>query len=241
MQVKCLGGDEGDRWKRTAVLASLMAHTVQGLSFHDKVPPHINYTLTKDVTFALDIDACYPHKEFLMKKMWVLIYANTMIADPAEAKGDLRPAPERYEERVIRGETLRGYKGLEVNQFKKTFGLETIDDWAGVPEKVFADSLYLNLYLIDHFTAKNDSATVEKIARASEKGLQYYGLSDYDGRGLTGDRDLYLSKYTSSPTSSLKAGIDAARAHLSQISKDTNPLLDAEQYTDRALLSQGSK
>jgi len=212
MNVKAMAGDEGDRWKRTAVLASLMAHKLE-LSFVNGIPPKINYNHTDEVSFSVEIPAEYGNLPLLMRKMRVMIRDNTMVDDPA-GDGSARSGPERYEEHVVRGEERRGYKDVAVTQFRELFGIETIDDWKDVPGMFFSDSLYLNLYLLDQFVLKEDIGMVEKIVRFSLAGLKQYNLSDYTGRGITPDAELYRSEYSKEQSSSLITGIVAALEHL---------------------------
>src|SRR5690606_120980 len=143
----------------------------------------------------------------LMERLGVIIKDNTMVDDPAKLKANEIAAvteqslPALYEQFVVRGGKRTGYEGKEIEQFSAYLDLKDLDDWEKVPEQFFADSLYLNLYLLDQFAKDKNYAMVEKIIRGSREGMQQYGLRDYDGTGITPKSELYSSAFASPQTS----------------------------------------
>lgn len=226
VNVHAMAGDEGDRWRRFAVVASLMAHLLK-LDFFNGEAPRINYNHVDEVSFSLKVPAEYADLALFMNKLRVLIYENTMIADAAE-DGTPRSSPERFEEVVIRGGEKRGYRDARVRQFGDLFHLTGLDDWKRVPGQFYRDSFYLNLYLLDYFTGKTDMEMVKRIVHNSLVGLSQYQLQDYSGVGITQAAERYYSAYSIVKTASLFEGIKASLSYLSglNLSKDDRDKLE---------------
>jgi hypothetical protein len=216
MDIKTSGIEESDRWKRTAVIAALMSHKL-GLPFESGVPPQIFYSDPSQVSFSLQIPRGYAKMEELLRKCKVMIKTNTM-GDPAHPK-PLQPAEAAFEEMVVRGDG---------EQFKDLFGMSTMDDWKHVPGQFFSDSLYLNLYLLDYFTGKNDIPTVLKIIDNAVQGLQQYGLKDYAAK--------YACRYSETNTTSLVKGMKSCLNHLLRQTQaqQVENLLKLEQFGSKS-------
>jgi len=235
MEVKVFGGDEADRFKRTAALASLMAHRVPQISFHNSIPPQINYEKTDGVSFTFDFSRDWISIPAMLERVKVMVKDNTMIDDPArlkkaeEATETLTSLPGLYEKYVVRGGLRPGHEGPEVKQYSEYLGMGSIDDWTKVPEQFFADSLYLNLFLLDHFTKEKNFEMVERIARMSKEGMQQFGLKDYTGEGISAKGpSLYKSAFATPKTSSLAEGIKASLTHLIKDLDDENIQINHE-------------
>jgi hypothetical protein len=172
MKIEGFGANEQMRWTRVAAIGSLIAHRLN-FPFVNGVAPKID---SSGIEFSLHIPHGKDTKDLLniMKNL----FGRTFFRD-CTTSGDAC-AEEDFDKLAIRCADIVDLKDLAFHEtFGKFLGMETIEDWKEVPGEFFAQSFYLNLYLLDHFTASRDYDMQLKIIRNSIKGLKSFGEKDY--------------------------------------------------------------
>jgi len=176
LTVKLFGNDEDDRWDQVATVASLLAHNNSQVSFAYDQPPIIDYNSPRreGIAFTWQIPPLDEKNAKLISHLHFMLAKLTM--------GDIKTQQAL----------------IEALKQKEAF-----EDWNSIEESFFADSFYLNSYLMDYFAQPqiNNFGMVVRIAKNSLFGLARQNVKDYvRGRKCKGLNE-YLNNKKFMPTS----------------------------------------
>lgn len=168
LTVSAFGNEEHDRWKHVATFGAILVSQFKDVRFANDVPPSINFSNPKEVSFTVEIPVQSSQLDFhknIIESINVLLKITTMdIPNSIDAINDTH---------------VRLVQAFQHEPKYQPFNLNTDKAWIHLHPSFYSNSLLMNLFAMNVADSAQEYGILAKIAENTLRALIQYKMEDY--------------------------------------------------------------